>query len=70
MAVVRAKKWGNSLAVIIPRSLAKEKRIRPGDEVVIDIDAARTPQRATWGLGKGRTKKTIQQLLDEDREDA
>jgi hypothetical protein len=34
---VVAKKWGSSLAVIIPKSVADSRGIRENDEVVLDI---------------------------------
>ena len=70
MKATRAKRWGNSLAVIIPKEVVAEKHLHAGDEVLIEIEAARSPQRATWGLGKGKSRKSIQELVDEDREDA
>jgi antitoxin MazE len=32
-------KWGNSLAVRIPRSLAKDAQLAEGDSVAMDLDA-------------------------------
>ncbi len=34
----RLAKWGNSLAVRIPRSVAKEARLREGDSLEVDLD--------------------------------
>ncbi len=33
MIVSKAKKWGNSIGVILPKELVKEKGITPDDEV-------------------------------------
>jgi len=32
-------KWGNSLAIRIPQSLAKEAKLAEGDSVAMDLDA-------------------------------
>ena len=39
MAAAKAKvrRWGASLGVVIPSSIAKELRLHPGEEVLMDI---------------------------------
>jgi len=32
-----AKKWGNSIGVVLPRNIVKEENIRPNEKVVVDI---------------------------------
>ena len=32
-----ARKWGNSLAIILPKVVVEEKRIREDDEIVIEV---------------------------------
>lgn len=32
-----ARKWGNSLAIILPKSVVEEKSIREDDEIVIEV---------------------------------
>ena len=31
-------KWGNSLAIRIPQSVAREARLREGDSIAVDLD--------------------------------
>jgi antitoxin MazE len=38
---VRVQRWGNSLAVRIPKSFAADTRIRQGTEVELSIDQGR-----------------------------
>ena len=37
MAETKIKRWGNSLALIIPRDIAKREELNEGDVVKIDI---------------------------------
>lgn len=39
MAVVQVAKWGNSLAVRIPKNLAEEARMQEGDLIIIEASA-------------------------------
>lgn len=45
--VVKAKRWGSSLGIVIPREAVEEEKIHEGDEVIIEI----------------RKKKTIKELF-------
>lgn len=60
------RKWGDSIAVIIPSNVAKEERINVADEIVITIEKETTLKDL---FGKWKTKKTAQELKDESRED-
>lgn len=61
-----ARKWGDSLAVIIPREIVRIKNISHLDSVEITIER-KTDLRDLFG--KLKTKKTAQQLKDESRDD-
>jgi antitoxin MazE len=37
MTTVRVAKWGNNLAVRIPRAVAEQARLQEGDEVSIEV---------------------------------
>lgn len=63
---VKAKKWGNSVGVILP----KELDVKPNQEVELRI--IKKPRRATagaaWGLlkhAKADTKKILDELNEE-----
>jgi len=49
-------KWGNSLAVRIPRSIAKEARLSEGDSLAMDLDGdggiVLRPARKTYQLSE------------------
>ena len=36
----RVRRWGSSLGIVVPSEVAKELRLKAGDEVVLEIDAA------------------------------
>jgi antitoxin MazE len=55
MPVSRVVKWGNSLAVRIPKPLAEEAGVREGDDIVIE---------ATEGVINLRPKQRIPTLRE------
>ena len=59
------RKWGDSVAVIIPKKLAEAKKIKPEDEIIISIEKETSLKDL---FGKWKTKKTAQELKDESRE--
>ncbi|GEM_PF-1251184 len=63
-----ARKWGNSVAVIIPNEIASKKHIKENTEVTISIERTRPKAGDLWGFGRDRFKKTAQELKDEARE--
>ena len=61
------RKWGNSIAVVIPKELVERQRIKEDEEVTITIDKKRPKAGVLWGFGKDRLKKSAQQIKDELR---
>jgi hypothetical protein len=53
-AIVR--KWGSSVAVVLPAALVKAEHIKEGDEVVIDVHPA-DDFSDLFGAWKGKGKK-------------
>ncbi|MBI4154892.1 hypothetical protein HY498_02290 [Candidatus Woesearchaeota archaeon] len=60
----RARKWGDSIAVIIPREVVHEENIKQNDFLHIAIQKE---YDLTDLFGKLKIKKTAQQLKDESR---
>ena len=62
----KAKKWGDSIAIIIPKEIVKKEGIKVNQKLHIilkkEIDFSDV-------FGKWKTKKTAQQLKDESKED-
>lgn len=36
----KVRRWGASLGVVIPNALAKDLRLKPGDDVALDVEPA------------------------------
>ncbi len=62
---VKAKKWGNSVGIILP----KELHIEPDEELRIQVvkTGQRSPAKGAWGLFK--KKADTQAILDELNDD-
>jgi antitoxin component of MazEF toxin-antitoxin module len=60
------RKWGNSIAVILPPDIVKSENIRVGDRVRITINEGYDLSRF---FGMLKTKKTAQELKDESRKE-
>lgn len=61
-----ARKWGSSIAVVIPKGIAEKNNIKKNAEVVIEI---KKPVKALDIFGRFPTlsRKTSQQIKDEMR---
>jgi antitoxin component of MazEF toxin-antitoxin module len=59
------KRWGNSLAVIIPSEKVQELELKPNDHV--DLLILPSPARTKQLFRKLTFKKTTQELKDEAR---
>ncbi|MBI4176788.1 MAG: AbrB/MazE/SpoVT family DNA-binding domain-containing protein [Candidatus Aenigmarchaeota archaeon] len=63
---VRAKKWGNSLGLLIPKDVAEKEKIKENQKLdIIIIPKTRTLEK-TFGMVKV-WKKPAQQIKDEIR---
>ena len=64
------KKWGNSLAVIIPSHVAEVGKIKEDDKIrLIVVPDSRKAFRETFGIAKGKLTKSAQQFKDELRKE-
>ncbi len=61
------KKWGNSLAIILPQDLVKGKNIKEKDKIMIEIIKP-TDLSDVFGILKGKRKMTGQEFKDFARE--
>lgn len=66
----KAQKWGNSLAVRIPKSIADQAGVREEDELEIEVVARvirlkpRRPEVTLENLLKGITRKNLHREAD------
>lgn len=70
MVETEARKWGNSIGVVIPREVAEREHIKESEKVKLLIirDGSKT-LKETFGIAKGKIKKPTQQIKDELREE-
>lgn len=65
---VRVRKWGNSLGLILPSETVEREKIKENQEInILILKDSRMVLRETFGMLKGKLKKTGQQLKDESR---
>lgn len=64
-AVLKPRKWGNSLGITIPKQVVEQEGITLKDELVVDIKK-KTDIRDIRGLFK--FKKSAQEIKDEMRQ--
>ena len=62
---VIVKKWGNSLAIVIPNELVKEKHIKENDKVTVEIVK---PADFSKVFGSLKTRMSGQEFKDFVRE--
>lgn len=63
---VKAKKWGNSIGLIIPSDIARKEKIKENQKVDIVILPKKKTLEKTFGMLKN-WKKPTQQIKDEIR---
>lgn len=62
-ATVVAKKWGNSIGVVIPKEIVDSEGIRPEQPVSIEVKPMKNPLAELFG--KFKTDKPTQQIKNE-----
>ena len=65
---VKAKKWGNSIGLLVPSEIAKHEKIRENQKLDIIILSKSKTLEKTFGMLKEWTKPT-QQIKDEIKRD-
>lgn len=61
----KVKGWGNSMGIVIPADLVKLEKLKPNEEVVVEIRKSNV-LKETFGLLKGK-EINAQKLKDELR---
>ena len=72
MSVVETKlrKWGNSFGVVIPMDVVEREGMKEDENVrIIVIKDSREAFRKTFGMLKGKLRKSSQQMKDELRKE-
>ena len=64
----KLKKWGNSMAVVIPAEIVNKEKMGENQEIkILILRDSHKALKETFGIGKGRLKKTGQEIKDELR---
>ena len=67
---VRVKKWGNSFGVVIPREVIEKEDIKEDEDVrLIFVKKSSKVLKETFGMLKGKIKKSTQQIKNELRKE-
>ncbi|MCH8073993.1 MAG: AbrB/MazE/SpoVT family DNA-binding domain-containing protein [Proteobacteria bacterium] len=61
------RKWGNSIAVVIPREIVEKQHIKADEEISIIVDTGKPKAKEFFGLLKGRFSEPTQKIKDEMR---
>lgn len=69
MIAVKTKQWGNSIGLIIPKEVAKEKGIGVDEEVLIEVEKKSKKTVLEELFGALPFKKPTEQLLRESRKE-
>ena len=64
---VKVRKWGDSLAVIIPKEVAEQEKISTNDSIHRKLEK-KMNFLDLFGIAKGKIKKSAQQLKNESRQ--
>ena len=61
------RKWGNSLGITLPREIVESQHLKEHEKIKILVLKNNGNLRKTFGLAKGKWKKSAQQIKDEIR---
>jgi antitoxin component of MazEF toxin-antitoxin module len=62
---VITRKWGNSIGVILPKEIVEKEHIKENMRINILISKNSNVLNETFGMLKGKLKKSSQQMKDE-----
>ncbi|HLC85362.1 MAG TPA: AbrB/MazE/SpoVT family DNA-binding domain-containing protein [Candidatus Nanoarchaeia archaeon] len=66
----RAKRWGNSLGVIIPKDIVEQEHIHEDERIdLLLVKDSRRVLKETFGMFKNRIKKPTSQIMAEIRKE-
>ena len=65
MIILKTRKWGSSIGMVIPKKVAKELKIRENQDVIVDIKPKENPLKELFG--SARLSKPTEQILKEIR---
>jgi len=63
----KTRKWGNSIGLILPKEVTKSEKIKENEKLKILILKQNHMLKKTFGMFKGKWKKSAQTIKDEIR---
>lgn len=66
---ITTRKWGNSIGATFPKDVVEQAKLREDQVVKILILKQGPVLKKTFGMVKGKLKKSAQKIKDELRED-
>ncbi len=64
----RTRKWGNSIAIIIPAQIAEQEKIKENEKIIIKVEKKkRVKVKEVFGLLKGWKRPTEEILAEADK---
>ncbi|MBS3075663.1 AbrB/MazE/SpoVT family DNA-binding domain-containing protein [Candidatus Pacearchaeota archaeon] len=66
---VITRKWGNSIGVILPKEIIEKENIKENMRIDILISKNSNVLNETFGMLKGKLKKSSQQMKEELKEE-
>ena len=64
---VKAKQWGHSIGLIIPKETIDNLKIKPGEDLMIQVERKKNPLKELFGTLK--SKKSTEQMIKEVRKE-
>lgn len=58
------RRWGGSIAIVIPKEIVEQQNIREDEALLMTIERERPKAGVLWGFGKGKFKKSAQEIKD------
>jgi len=69
MIEAKVRKWGNSLGLIIPKETVEKEHIKEKEKLRFLIIRDSNVLKETFGMVKGKWKKSAQQFKDQARKE-
>jgi len=61
------RKWGNSIGITFPKELVQKEHMKENQKIRVIVVTQDNTLKETFGLLKGKLKKSAQQIKDELR---
>ncbi len=63
------RKWGNSLGITLPKEIVEEQNLKENEKIIVLVIKKNSTLKKTFGMLKGKLKKSAQQMKDELRKE-